>query len=911
MHRARLALPLLTLASLLVGLLAVPAGVQGTPLSRSPVETVVVRFYFESREHLDAVAGELDIWEVHPQKGYAVAAVTPAQYSRLGNMGYRPEIDAQQTAGYGIQAPLDPRFYYFDNYYTNPNGFYMVDLMQSINAAYPNLTELFDIGYAWLAGQPGEHDRNIWVLRITNEDPAYGAIEDKPAFYLFSGIHAREVAIPELVIRYIKYLTEGYNGEGGYGVDADATWLVDHNVIYVLVSQNPDGHWKNEENTSNNRRKNMNSSNGSCSASTLGVDLNRNSSFFWGCCGGSSGDECYSTYRGPSAASEPETQAFQAHFASVMQDQNGPNGENELPPAAPITTTGIFISLHSYSDLVLWPYGFAAGTAPNDAQLETIGRKFGLYTDYEPSGDIYTVDGATDDWTYGMFGIASFTFEVGPGGIGMCNGFFPDFECIDGAAGWPENFWAENKPAFIYAHKIARTPYVTTYGPDAESLAVVPTIAISGTTVQLNATIADHRYGGDPLPPIHGAEYFIGAPGEDGAGTPMAPADGSWGDLSEVVTATLDTTGLSLGQHYALVHGQNNSGDWGPFTAVFFYVVEPGALPVIEGYVRDAGTLAPLEATVYAGPFTAFGDAATGYYSMTVLSDTYDVSAVAAGYAISTVQGIVAPEYATIQQDFLLYPYCDLFADNVESGNVGWTATGDWAITTEASHSPGNSWTDSPGGNYSNNRNTSLRSPAFDLSGYTGTTLGFWHIYDTEPGYDYAYVEYSTNGGGSWATPASYAGYDHTTWTWVELELPELDNEPNVQIRFRLQSDYGLTADGWHIDDIVISAGGPGCLTIPPTAAFTSSSPVELGHTMVFTDLSVGSLPMSYSWDFGDSLGITEVRNPSYTYLTTGTFTVTLAVTNSFGSDRVNHSVVVYEPAPKYYVYLPLVWQTD
>jgi len=79
----------------------------------------------------------------------------------------------------------------------------------------------------------------MWALRITNEDPVYGAIEDKPAFFLFASIHAREVATPELAIRYIKYLTSGYNGQGGYGLDADATWLVNHNVVYVWVLHNP------------------------------------------------------------------------------------------------------------------------------------------------------------------------------------------------------------------------------------------------------------------------------------------------------------------------------------------------------------------------------------------------------------------------------------------------------------------------------------------------------------------------------------------------------------------------------------------------------------------------------------------------------------------------------------------------
>ena len=42
---------------------------------------VVVRLYFRDQDHLGAVAGELDIWEVHPdaEERYVVAAVTPAQ----------------------------------------------------------------------------------------------------------------------------------------------------------------------------------------------------------------------------------------------------------------------------------------------------------------------------------------------------------------------------------------------------------------------------------------------------------------------------------------------------------------------------------------------------------------------------------------------------------------------------------------------------------------------------------------------------------------------------------------------------------------------------------------------------------------------------------------------------------------
>ena len=355
------------------------------------------------------------------------------------------------------------------------------------------------------------------------------------------------------------------------------TWLVNHHVAYVLVMQNPDGHAENEPETSANRRKNMDWDDGCSDPWDWGVDLNRNHSFMWGCCGGSSGDPCAVTYRGPVRGSEPETQAFEHYFATVMLDQNGPNGDSTVPEAAPDDTAGIFITLHSYGDLVLWPWGWTSTLAPNDAALRAISRKFAYYNGYDPTDDFYIVDGATDDWVYGKFGIPAFTFEVGPSS-GSCGGFFPLYGCIDGSEQLRRSFWAENRPAFLYAHKIARTPYRTAYGPDTEDVMVVPDEVPPGEPLQLTATLADHRLPGDLVQPIAAAEYFVDLPGGDGTGFPLGPIDGTWGGLNEGVIATVDTAGLSLGRHYLLVHGLNENGKWGPFTAVFLDVGNPGDL---------------------------------------------------------------------------------------------------------------------------------------------------------------------------------------------------------------------------------------------------------------------------------------------------------------------------------------------
>jgi uncharacterized membrane protein len=554
----------------------------GISLGVEASDKLVIRLYYDNQEQLNAVAGNLDIWEVHRptgigiNDGYAVAAVFPAQKDWLEVQGYRLEVDQEKTDELrSPTAKLDERYYYFDPYNNNNNNRYIVSFLQDIEAAYPNITELIDIGDAWLSTQPGGYHRDMWVLRISNEDPAYGAMENKPPFFMTASVHAREVTTPEMAIRYIKYFTSGYNGQGGYGIDPDVTWLVNHHIVYLLVTHNPDGRAINEADWYNYWRKNVDNNDGCTDQSSWGTDLNRNSSFKWGCCGGSSGQPCAETYRGPSRASEPETAAFQAYIASVVTDWNGNNGDDEIPPASPTTASGIFITLHSYQDEILWPFGFSPGGAPNNAQLQTIGRKLADITGVmDPTGFLYTVDGSTDDWVYGKLGIAAFTYEIGPT-YGSCGDFFPAYGCQEGIDGMPRNFWAEMRPSFIYAHKIAGSPYKTAYGPDTQSVNVDPFEVPGGVAVDLSATILDQRYGSDPLQTITSAEYFIDAPGVDGTGITMSPTDGAWGETNESVDGVIDTSGLSEGKHYILVHGKNDDGVWGPFTAVFLTITTP------------------------------------------------------------------------------------------------------------------------------------------------------------------------------------------------------------------------------------------------------------------------------------------------------------------------------------------------
>jgi hypothetical protein len=149
-----------------------------------------------------------------------------------------------------------------------------------------------------------------------------------------------------------------------------------------------------------------------------------------------------------------------------------------------------------------------------------------------------------------------------------------------------------------------------------------------------------------------------------------------------------------------------------------------------------------------------------------------------------------------------------LFSDDMESGNGNWLTGGtnnSWALTTAQSNSPTHSWTDSPAGNYLDNTDSWLRSPIFDLSNMDGFTLDFWHQYSMEYGYDFLYVEYSLDGGTNWSRLNNGYTGEQLSWIQESFDLAVVDGQSDVAFRFNLESDGGVTDDGWFIDDVDLS----------------------------------------------------------------------------------------------------------
>lgn len=422
----------------------------------------------------------------------------------------------------------------------------------------PQLAEWLNVGQSWEKTQ-GLGGYDIGVLKLTNKDKP----GDKPKLLINSAIHAREYTTAPLVLAFARWLVDGY------GVDADATWILDHHEVHLLLHTNPDGRKKAE--TGLSWRKNTNQNYCGPNSNSRGADLNRNFSFGWNSTNGqgSSGAQCNDTYRGPSAGSEPEVQTLEAYARSLWPDRRGPNRGD----AAPSSTSGIHLDIHSYSELVLWPWGDTSQAAPNGTALQTLGRKFAFFNGYTPqqSVGLYPTDGTSDGVSYGELGVAAYTFELGTQFFQSC-------------AVYQNTVKPKNLPALIYAAKVVRTPYITPAGPDVASVALSGGAATdgvaAGTPVTLSATASDLRFstanGTEATQNIAAAEYYLDkAPWEAGA-TPIAllPQDGAFNAKSESLSGSVDTTGLATGKHLLYVRARDAGGSWGAVSASFLVIGE-------------------------------------------------------------------------------------------------------------------------------------------------------------------------------------------------------------------------------------------------------------------------------------------------------------------------------------------------
>ncbi|XP_063298543.1 mast cell carboxypeptidase A-like [Pelobates fuscus] len=248
-----------------------------------------------------------------------------------------------------------------------------------IVAKYPKLVTRLDIGCT------GE-GRPMYVLKIGKPSGKSKAV------FMDCGIHAREWISPAFCQWFVKELTKGYSK--GKAIQK----LLNELTFYILPVLNVDGYvysWMKNRMWRKNRSPVPDSN-------CFGADLNRNFNVSW-CDIGSSDDPCSNIYCGPSPESEKETQNV-ANFIRGHLD-----------------SIKAYISIHSYSQLLLYPFAYTFDLAPNAKNLDSISKAavsklsklYGTQYAYgQTASTLYRTSGSSTDWAYTQGVKYSFTFEL-------------------------------------------------------------------------------------------------------------------------------------------------------------------------------------------------------------------------------------------------------------------------------------------------------------------------------------------------------------------------------------------------------------------------------------------------------------------------------------------------------------------
>ncbi|MGH9246058.1 MAG: M14 family zinc carboxypeptidase [Acidimicrobiales bacterium] len=269
--------------------------------------------------------------------------------------------------------------------------------------------------------------------------------DGRPTFYVDGLHHAREWPSGELSIMFANDLVEGY------GTDSRTTALLDRCRVVVVPVVNPDGFGYSRDfplddpllelplavvGQGSYWRKNRRALTTDLgldqdlapllNVTAYGVDPNRNYAMRWGG-PGASALPVDQTYRGGAAFSESEPR----NVRSVLLSRG---------------VTAV-ITNHTYSDLVLRPWGDTTADAPDEPLLRQLGDAMAAINGYvsQKSIELYPTTGTTEDYAYAAIGALGYTFEHG-------QVFHPAY------GGYVPEAYAGNREAFFLLFEAAADP---------------------------------------------------------------------------------------------------------------------------------------------------------------------------------------------------------------------------------------------------------------------------------------------------------------------------------------------------------------------------------------------------------------------------------------------------------------------
>jgi murein tripeptide amidase MpaA len=261
---------------------------------------------------------------------------------------------------------------------------------------YPSLATVFPLP------EPSRNGSTMRGYRL-----GAGSRGDRRAVLALGGVHARELVNPDMLISLSIKLCQAYTD--GTGLDfggtsfaaTDIKLVLDALDVYVIPVVNPDGReFVQSPSGMPMWRKNRALIPGS---SCIGVDLNRNADFLWPfAIGQTSTQPCSDTFHGTSAFSEPEERNVR-----WMLDAH--------------PTIRVVVDVHSYSELILYPWGDdttqTSDTTQNFHNPAWDGQRgfSGGYAEYMPSDDKQRFEQTAIRVQQAIQGVRGRTYTAEPG----------------------------------------------------------------------------------------------------------------------------------------------------------------------------------------------------------------------------------------------------------------------------------------------------------------------------------------------------------------------------------------------------------------------------------------------------------------------------------------------------------------
>ncbi len=357
------------------------------------------------------------------EHGVLYVSATDAEATAIRRLGFRLEKEVAPAPGGEIGTMGFPAA--DSNYHDYAE---LTAVVNKVVADHPTIARKVSIGRSY-------EGRDLMAVKISDN---VATDEAEPEILFNSQQHAREHLTVEMAIYLLNLFTDSY------GSDSRVTNVVNTREIWIVPTVNPDGsEYDIATGSYRSWRKNRQPNSGT---TAVGTDLNRNWGYNWGCCGGSSGTPSSLTYRGPSAFSAPETRALRDFVNSRVV-----GGVQQIKAN---------IDFHTYSQLVLWPFGYTTAntttgmTADQYNTFATLGQRMAATNGYTPeqSSDLYITDGDSLDWLWATHKIWAYTFEMYPGSSGTGGGFYPPDEVIPTQT-------ARNKDAVLLLSEYADCPY--------------------------------------------------------------------------------------------------------------------------------------------------------------------------------------------------------------------------------------------------------------------------------------------------------------------------------------------------------------------------------------------------------------------------------------------------------------------